>query len=50
MTKNVHKEKRFSVTNNTLNWKIITKSLVIFKLLKDELKLRIKTFNIVGVH
>ena len=50
MTKKVHKQKRFSVTNKNLNWKIITKNLVTFKLLKDEMKLRIKNFNIIGVH
>ena len=49
MTKKVNKQKRFSVTNKNLNWKIITKNLVTFKLLKDEMKLRIKKFNI-GVH
>ena len=32
----------FSVTNKNLNWEIITKNLVTFKLLKDEMKLRIK--------
>ena len=50
MTKKVHKQKRFSVTNNNLNKKIITKNLVTFKLLKDDMKLRIKNFNITGVH
>ena len=42
--------KRFSVTNENLNWKIIFKNLVSFKLLKDEMKLRIKNVNIIGVH
>ena len=50
MTKKVHKQKRFSVTNENLNWEIIFKNLVSFKLLKDEMKLRIKNFNIIGVH
>ena len=50
MTKKVHKQKRFSVTNKNLNWKIITKNLITIKLLKDEMKLRIKNFNIIGVH
>ena len=39
-----------SVTNKNLNWKITTKNLVTFKLLKDEMKFRIKNFNIIGVH
>ena len=39
----------FSVTNKNLNWEIITKNLVTFKLLKDEMKLRMKNFNIMGV-
>ena len=39
----------FSVTFKNLNWEIITKNLVIFKLLKDEIKLRMKNFNIMGV-
>ena len=40
----------FSVTNKNLNWEIITKSLVTFKLLKDEMKLRMKNFNIMRIH
>ena len=53
--KKVHKQKSFSVTNKNLNWEItireiITKNLVTFKLLKDETKLRMKNFNIIGVH
>ena len=31
-------------TNKNLNWEITTKDLVTFKLLKDEMKLRIKIF------
>ena len=51
MTKRVHKQKYFfSVTDKNLNWEIITKNLVTFKLLKDGIKLRIKNFNIMGVH
>ena len=38
-----------SVTNKNLNWKITTKNLVTFKLLKDEMKLKMKNFNIMGV-
>ena len=40
----------FSVTNKNLNWEIIAKNLVTFKLLKDEMKLRMKNFNIMRVH
>ena len=39
----------FSVTNKNLNLEIITKNLVTSKLLKDEMKLRMKNFNIMGV-
>ena len=31
-------------TNKNLNWEIATKDLVTFKLLKDEMKLRMKNF------
>ena len=48
--KKVHKQKCFSVTNKNLNWEIITRNLVIFKLLKYEIKLPMKNFNIIGVH
>ena len=44
MTKKVHKQKCSSVTNKNLNWEIITKNLVTFKLSKDEMKLRMKIF------
>ena len=40
----------FSVTNKNLNWEIRTKNIVTFKLLKDQMKLRVKYFNIMGVH
>ena len=40
----------FSLTNKNLNWKIVTKNLAIFKLLKDRIKLRMKYFNIMEVH
>ena len=40
----------FSVTNKNLNWKIVTKDLATLKLLKDRIKLRMKNFNIMGVH
>ena len=50
MTKKVLKQKCFSVTNKNLNWEIITKNSVTFKFLKDEMKLRMKNFNITGVH
>ena len=50
MTKKVHKQKCFSVTNKNLNREIITKNLVTFKLLKNEMKLRMKNFNIIGAH
>ena len=50
MTKKVYKQKCFSVTNKNLNWEIITKNLVTFKFLKNEMKLRMKNFNIIGVH
>ena len=40
----------FSVTNKNLNWEIMTKNLVTFKLLKDEMKLRMKNLNIMGGH
>ena len=40
----------FSVTSKNLNWEIITKNLVTFKLLKNEMKLRMRRFNIMGVH
>ena len=43
MTKKVHKTKMF-FTNKYLNWKIITKDLLTFKLLKDEMKLSMKNF------
>ena len=39
-----------SVTNKDLNWEIITKNFVTFKLLKYEMKLRMKNFNIMGGH
>ena len=37
-------------TNKNLNWEITTKDLVTFKLLKDEMKLRMKNFNIMRIH
>ena len=37
------------ITKNS-NWKILTKNLVISKLLKDKMVWRMKNFNIVGVH
>ena len=40
----------FSVKNKNLNWEIITKNLVTFKLLKDEMKLRMKNLNIMRIH
>ena len=40
----------FSVTNKNFNWEIMTKNLVTFKLLKDEMKLRMKNFDIMEVH
>ena len=40
----------FSVTNKNLNWEIVTKNLVTFKLLKDEMNLMMKKFNIMKVH
>ena len=43
-------KKFFSVTNKNLNWEIITKNLVTFKLLKDQMKLRMKNFNIMRIH
>ena len=49
MTNKVHKQKCFSVTNKNFNWEYITKNLVTFKHLKDETKLRMKNFNIMGV-
>ena len=49
MTKKTHKQ-NFSVTNKNLNWEIITKNLVTFKLLKDEMKLRMKNLNIMRIH
>ena len=36
----------FSVTTKNLNWEIFTRNLVI----KDGMRLRMKTFNIMGVH
>ena len=50
MTKKVHKQKCFSVTNKNLNWEIIIQNLVTFNFLKNEMKLRMKNFNIMGVH
>ena len=46
--KKMHKQICFSVANKNLNWEIITKNLVTFKLLKDEMKLRMKNVNIMG--
>ena len=40
----------FSVTSKNLNWDIVTKNLVTFKLLKNEMKLKMRRFNIMGVH
>ena len=40
----------FSVTNKNLNWEIRTKNLVTFKLLKDEMKLRMRNFHIMRGH
>ena len=50
MTKKVHKQIFFSFTNENLNWEIITKNLVTFKLLKNEMKLRKKNFEYYGIH
>ena len=47
MTKKVYKQKYFSVTNKNLNWEIITKNLFTFKFLKNEMKLRMKNFNVI---
>ena len=41
--KKIHKQKYF-LTNKNLNWETTTKDLVSFKLLKDEMKLRMKNF------
>ena len=38
----------FSVSTKNVNWKILTKNLVI--LLKDAMGLRTNNFNIMGVH
>ena len=38
----------FSVTNKNMSQEVITKNLVTFKLLNDEIKLRMKNFNIMG--
>ena len=38
----------FSVSTKNVNWKILTKNLVI--LLKDGMGLRTNNFNIMGVH
>ena len=40
----------FSVTNKNISWEIITNNLVTFKLLRVEMKLRMKNFNIMGGH
>ena len=40
----------FSVASKNLNWEIITKNLLTFKLLKKEMKLRMKRFNIMWVN
>ena len=40
----------FSVTKKNLDWEVITKNLVTFKLLKDGMKLKMKNFNILGVY
>ena len=47
MTKKVYEQKCFSVITKNLNWEIVTKNLI---LLKDGIGLRIKNFNIMGVH
>ena len=38
-----------NLTKN-LNWEMLTKNLVVFKRLKDEMKLRMKNQNIMWVH
>ena len=38
-----------NLTKN-LNWEMLTKNLVVFKILKDEMELRMKNQNIMGVH
>ena len=50
MTKKTFIKKHVFVTNKSLNWEIISKNLVTLKPLKDEMKLRIKSFNIIVVH
>ena len=49
MTKKLKNNFFFSITNKYFK-EIITKNLVTFKLLKNGMKLRIKTFNIMEVH
>ena len=46
MTRKVYK-KHFSVITKNSNWQILTKNLL---LLKDKMGLRMKNFDIVGVH
>ena len=38
------------IINKNLNRGIVTKNLVTLKLLKDEMNLRMKNLNIIGVH
>ena len=40
----------FSVITKNSNWEILTKNLVTFKRLKDRMGLRMKDFNIFGIH
>ena len=45
--KNVYKQNYFSVITKNTNWKVLTKNL---GTLKDKMNLRVKSFNILGVH
>ena len=50
MAKKVYKQKMFfSVLATNLNWEILTKTLVTFKRW-DGINVRMKNFNIMGVH
>ena len=40
----------FSVITKDLNWENSTKNLFTFKLLKDEMGIRMKNISIMGVH
>ena len=50
MTKQVYKQKCFSVITKNSNWEILTKNLVTHKRLKDKMGLRMKNINILGVY